>query len=74
MSVNPTPPPHGMDVPENLLVFPCSSSQQRCWIVEATSPGTTALNIALRWELRGPFTAALVEEAFQTVVDRQEAL
>ncbi|MGH7757561.1 MAG: condensation domain-containing protein, partial [Vulcanimicrobiaceae bacterium] len=54
------------------LVFPLSSSQQRCWFIQALSPGGSVLNIALRWELKGRFNAATIERAFQTIVDRHE--
>ncbi len=56
------------------LLFPCSSSQQRCWFIHALSPGSSVLNIALRWELRGRFNPSTIEQAFQTIVDRHEIL
>jgi Condensation domain len=60
--------------PSEELLFPCSSSQQRCWFIHALSPGSSVLNIALRWELKGRFNAATIEQAFQTIVDRHEIL
>jgi thioesterase domain-containing protein/acyl carrier protein len=56
------------------LLFPCSSSQQRCWFIHALSPGSSVLNIALRWELKGQFNASTIEQAFQAIVDRHEIL
>lgn len=56
------------------LVFPCSSSQRRCWFIDALHPGSTILNIALRWELEGQFSAAIVEQALQFLIDRHEIL
>ncbi|MFZ0495421.1 MAG: condensation domain-containing protein [Methylocella sp.] len=56
------------------LLFPCSSSQQRCWFIHALSPGSSVENIALRWELKGRFNASTIEQAFQTIVDRHEIL
>jgi thioesterase domain-containing protein/acyl carrier protein len=56
------------------LLFPCSSSQQRCWFIHALSPGSSVLNIALRWELKGRFNASTIEQAFQTIIDRHEIL
>jgi thioesterase domain-containing protein/acyl carrier protein len=60
--------------PSGELLFPCSSSQQRCWFVHALSPGSSVLNIALRWELTGRFNASTIEQVFQTIVDRHEIL
>jgi thioesterase domain-containing protein/acyl carrier protein len=60
--------------PSEELLFPLSSSQQRCWFVDALSPGSSVLNIALRWELDGRFNASTIEQAFQTIVDRHEIL
>ena len=60
--------------PSEELLFPCSSSQQRCWFVHALSPGSSVLNIALRWELKGRFNTSTIEQAFQTIVDRHEIL
>jgi hypothetical protein len=60
--------------PSEELSFPCSSSQQRCWFIHALSPGSSVLNIALRWELKGRFNASTIEQAFQTIVDRHEIL
>ncbi|WP_051955598.1 condensation domain-containing protein [Beijerinckia mobilis] len=62
------------ETPEEILSFPCSSSQERCWFINALNPGTTALNIALRWDIKGCFTPDLVERAFQQVIDRHEIL
>ncbi len=60
--------------PSEKLLFPCSSSQQRCWFVNALSPGSSVLNIALRWELKGRLSPSTIEQAFQTIVDRHEIL
>lgn len=70
------PPSEAGAAPESEapLRFPLSSSQERCWFIDALDPGTTALNVALRWELRGTFDASLIERAFGHVIERQEAL
>ncbi|MCK0197262.1 condensation domain-containing protein [Ancylobacter sp. 6x-1] len=66
------------DVPESgsqdLLRFPCSSSQQRCWFINALDPGSAALNVALRWDLTGPVRDEAIEQAFNMIVARHEAL
>lgn len=55
-------------------MFPCSSSQRRCWFIDALRPGTPILNIALRWEITGQFSPSTIEAAFQGVIDRHEVL
>ena len=57
--------------PSEELLFPCSSSQQRCWFIHALGTGSSVLNIALRWELKGRFNASTIEQAFQN--DRRPA-
>lgn len=54
--------------------FPCSEAQQRCWFIDQLSPGNPALNVALRWELRGRYSLASIERAFQEVIARHEVL
>ncbi|MBS7542935.1 condensation domain-containing protein [Ancylobacter oerskovii] len=56
------------------LRFPCSSSQQRCWFIDALDPGSAALNVALRWEITGIIADDTVEHAFNTIVERHEVL
>ncbi len=52
--------------------FPTSINQQRAWFMEQIHPGNRGLNIAVRWELRGPVTSDAVEAAFQKIVKRHE--
>ena len=66
--------PGSETTPREELLFPLSSSQQRCWFIHALNPGGSVLNIALRWELKGRFDASTIEQAFQTIVDRHEIL
>ena len=72
---------HGVDDASGPMVqtsgelhFPCSASQQRCWFIQALNPDSTILNIALRWEIKGAFSASTIEQAFQTIIDRHEIL
>ncbi|WP_395664650.1 amino acid adenylation domain-containing protein, partial [Methylocella sp.] len=60
--------------PAEAASFPCSPAQEPFWFMDALDPGDPALNVALRWEIAGRFTPALVEQAFQAVVDRHEIL
>ncbi len=54
--------------------LPCSVSQTRFWFLEKMEPGNTALNVAVRWEIRGRFNAENIERAFRMVIDRHEVL
>ncbi|UYV35723.1 condensation domain-containing protein [Rhodobacteraceae bacterium D3-12] len=53
-------------------VFPTSITQKRAWFMEQIHAGSRGLNIAVRWELRGPVTSDRVERAFQKIIDRHE--
>jgi thioesterase domain-containing protein/acyl carrier protein len=57
-----------------ILMFPSSTAQQRFWFMDALEPGTPSLNVALRWEIKGTFSPATIEQAFQIIVDRHEIL
>ncbi|RBW52509.1 condensation domain-containing protein [Ruegeria sp. A3M17] len=52
--------------------FPTSVTQKRCWFMEQIHPGNKGLNLAIRWELRGPVTSDMVQTAFQKIIDRHE--
>ncbi|UWU25002.1 condensation domain-containing protein (plasmid) [Rhizobium sp. CB3060] len=54
--------------------FPCTQTQLRCWILDQLLPGNPALNVAVRWEIRGAFKAATIEAAFRKVIQRHEIL
>lgn len=59
---------------EIVATFPCTPAQARFWFVDQLQPGSASSNIAVQWELRGSFTHAAVEAAFQAVIDRHEIL
>lgn len=61
-------------IEDDRLTFPCSSSQLRCWFVNAVNPGNPALNVALRWELKGSVSRSTVERAFALIAQRHEML
>lgn len=52
----------------------CSSAQERYWKIDAKDPGTPALNIAVKWRIRGHLDASLAQDAFQAILDRHESL
>jgi thioesterase domain-containing protein/acyl carrier protein len=54
--------------------FPCTQTQLRYWIQDQLSPGNPALNVAVRWEIRGWFRAGSIEAAFRKVIQRHEVL
>lgn len=54
--------------------FPCTQTQLRCWILDQLKPGNPALNVAVRWEIRGAFKPSSIEAAFRMVVQRHEIL
>ncbi|MDE3238732.1 MAG: hypothetical protein KGN33_07220 [Paracoccaceae bacterium] len=61
-------------VAEVIGEFPTSATQRRCWFLDQVTPGNPALNVAVRWELRGKVSASSVERAFRHVIDRHEIL
>lgn len=52
----------------------CSSLQERYWQLDAREPGTPALNIVVKWRIRGHLDASLAQDAFQVILDRHESL
>ncbi|MCE6958682.1 condensation domain-containing protein [Cereibacter sphaeroides] len=54
--------------------FPATATQLRFWFLDQMTPGTPALNVAVRWEIRGQVQPSSIEAAFQRVVDRHEIL
>lgn len=54
--------------------FPCSQTQIRCWILDQLKPGNPALNVAVRWEIRGAFRASTIDAAFRKIIERHEVL
>ncbi|TCO12994.1 thioesterase superfamily protein [Camelimonas lactis] len=56
------------------LEFGATCAQACYWRRCQRSPGDPCLNIAARWRLEGPIQIALMERAWQQVVDRHEVL
>ncbi|UVC07735.1 condensation protein [Rhizobium sp. TH2] len=54
--------------------FPCTQTQIRCWILDQLKPGNPALNVAVRWEIRGTFKTSTIEAALRKVIQRHEIL
>jgi len=60
--------------PEIIGEFPCTQTQLRCWVLDQFRPGNPALNVAVRWEIRGSFKASTIEAAFKKIIQRHEIL
>lgn len=60
--------------PEIIGEFPCTQTQLRCWVLDQLQPGNPALNVAVRWEIRGSFKASTIEAAFKKIIQRHEIL
>ncbi|GEO86865.1 MULTISPECIES: condensation domain-containing protein [Alphaproteobacteria] len=54
--------------------FPCTQTQLRCWVLDQLKPGNPALNVAVRWEIRGDFKASTIEATLRTIIQRHEIL
>ena len=60
--------------PQVIGEFPCTQTQLRCWVLDQLQPGNPALNVAVRWEIRGNFKASTIEAAFRRIILRHEIL
>ncbi len=60
--------------PEITAEFPLSAIQTQLWHQDQLTPGDPALNIAMRWEIRGTLSSDSLERAFQHVIARHEML
>ncbi|MCF3935172.1 condensation domain-containing protein [Acuticoccus sp. M5D2P5] len=60
--------------PDSLGTFPLSAGQERCWFLDQLSPGNQALNVAIRWHVKGHVAAKSIEGAFRAVIARHEIL
>lgn len=52
----------------------CSPAQERYWRLDSLDPGTPALNIVVKWRIRGHLDTSLAQDAFQAILDRHESL
>jgi amino acid adenylation domain-containing protein len=54
--------------------MPLSFSQQRLWFVDQLEPGSAAYNVASAIRLEGNLNVAALQQSFDTIVGRHEAL
>ncbi|MBW4647611.1 MAG: amino acid adenylation domain-containing protein [Kastovskya adunca ATA6-11-RM4] len=57
-----------------VFVFPASFAQQRLWFLDQLFPGNTFYNVSAALRLTGVLNAAALEETFNEIVRRHEAL
>ena len=60
--------------PQGDIQYPASLAQQRFWVLDRLDPGSSSLNVAVRWRLEGELPAPLIEKAFQLILARHETL
>jgi amino acid adenylation domain-containing protein len=63
-------------IPRRTPGIPCplSHAQQRLWFLDQYEPGSAVYNIPMAWSLHGRLDLDALQRAFQTLVDRHEAL
>ncbi|MBI3544981.1 MAG: amino acid adenylation domain-containing protein [Gammaproteobacteria bacterium] len=59
---------------EKKLKFPCSSGQQRFWLLHQLNPRNPSLNVAVRWRLEGAVINSELEQAFRLIMSRHSVL
>ena len=67
------PPPEIVPVPRDRKL-PLSFAQQRLWFVQQLEPESAAYNIASAVRLKGPLSVTALEQTFNEIVRRHEAL
>jgi thioesterase domain-containing protein len=60
--------------PSERLLFPITPPLERCWFLDKLKPGNPALNVAVRWVIRGRCSSESIEQAFRTIIGRHEIL
>ncbi|MDN8614307.1 non-ribosomal peptide synthetase [Variovorax ginsengisoli] len=54
--------------------LPVSLSQRRMWVIQQFDPASTAYNVAVSLRIRGALDVALLQRAFDFMVERHESL
>jgi non-ribosomal peptide synthetase component F/thioesterase domain-containing protein len=68
---NPEPPNPGT---EEVFVLPASLVQERLWALDRMNPGNPTWSVPVRFRLQGPLDPALLERAFNQIIQRHEVL
>lgn len=66
--------PADSDMASASRIARCSPAQERYFAIDRADPGTPALNIIVKWLIRGHLDTSLAQQAFQAVLQRHEAL
>src|SRR6266487_6141207 len=53
---------------------PLSFTQRQLWVIDQMTPGNPAYNLPYGYRLRGPLNLAALEDSFNEVIRRHEAL
>jgi len=54
--------------------FPASFAQQRLWFLDQLEPGTAAYNLPRAFRITGPLNVAILQRAFEIVIERHASL
>ena len=66
--------PADSDMAHASRIARCSPAQELYAAIDGADPGTPALNIIVKWLIRGHLETSLAQQAFQAVLQRHEAL
>lgn len=59
---------------EEVFVLPASLGQERFWALDRMNPGNPTWSVPVRFRLQGPLDPALLERAFNQIIQRHEVL
>jgi thioesterase domain-containing protein/non-ribosomal peptide synthetase component F len=59
---------------EDVFVLPASLIQERLWGLDRMKPGNPTWSVPVRFRLQGPLDPALLERAFNQIIQRHEVL
>jgi len=60
--------------PEEVFILPASLWQERFWALDRMNPGNPTWSVPVRFRLQGPLDPALLEQAFNQIIQRHEVL
>ncbi|MBC5800016.1 MAG: amino acid adenylation domain-containing protein [Candidatus Eremiobacteraeota bacterium] len=63
-----------IEIPREFVVAPVSFAQQRLWLIDRLSPGSSAYNVRHAVRLRGPLDVVALQRSIDAIVDRHEIL
>ena len=72
-NTKPVTPPANPET-EEVFVLPVSLIQERLWALDRMNPGNPTWSVPVRFRLQGPLDPALLERAFNQIIQRHEVL